>query len=86
MLPLIGLTSVLLLTSLQGCASTEYALQPFPSELAENCVKRPVALETNGQLAIAYKTRDQDLDICNADKAALRAWLKSIDAPPRGAN
>lgn len=42
--------------------------------LLEDCDKRPVRLETNGDLAIAYKTRDQDVDICNADKAALRAF------------
>jgi len=42
--------------------------------LLADCVKRPVRMETNGDLAIAYKTRDQDVDICNADKAALRAF------------
>ena len=43
-----------------------------------DCVKRPVKLETNGDLPVAYLTRDQDVDICNADKAALRAWRDSV--------
>jgi hypothetical protein len=44
------------------------------AELLRDCEKTAVRLETNGDLAVAYKTRDNDVDVCNADKAALRAF------------
>lgn len=64
---------------LTGCATTEriVSITP-PADLLADCPKRPVALETWGDLAIAYRTRDQDVDRCNADKAALRLWAKEV--------
>lgn len=66
-----------LVVALAGCASTERVVSITPSaDLLVDCVKRPVALETWGDLALAFKTRDQDFDRCNADKAALRVWAR----------
>lgn len=68
-----------LVVALMGCASTERVVSITPpADLLRDCVKRPVALETWGDLAIAYRTRDQDVDTCNADKAALRLWVKEV--------
>jgi len=47
-------------------------------ELLADCKERPVKLETNGDIIIAYQSVRGDLKRCNADKAALRAWAKEI--------
>jgi len=60
-----------------ACNSIRYVNVGPEDSLLADCVKRPVALETVGDLAVAYKTRDQDVDICNADKAALREFYAS---------
>lgn len=68
-----------LVVALAGCASTERVVSITPpADLLVDCTKRPVALETWGDLALAYKTRDQDMDTCNADKAALRRWVREV--------
>lgn len=76
----IGLTSLFLLSFATACQTTDRQVVSIIPEatLLEDCVKRPVRLETNGDLAVAYATRDQDVDICNADKAALRAWARTV--------
>jgi len=51
-----------------------------PVELLADCKERPVKLETNGDIIIAYQSVRGDLKRCNADKAALRAWAKEIQA------
>ena len=67
------------MTSVTACQTTEriVSITP-PAELLEPCVKREVRMETNGDLVVAYAIRDFDLDVCNADKAALRAWRDSV--------
>ena len=75
----IGLISLFLLTSVGACQTTRQVVSIVPpAELLEDCVKRAVRLETNGDLAVAYAIRDFDVDVCNADKAALRAWRDSV--------
>lgn len=65
---------------LPACASkqveTRFAIPP--AELMADCVRRTVKLEVNGDLAVAYQTRDNDLARCNADKAALRSWASEV--------
>lgn len=76
MLTRIGLISLCLVTFASGCASRTTPVQLVPDqELLADCPRTAVRLETNGDLAIAYRTRDQDLSRCNADKAALRAFF-----------
>lgn len=71
-----GMCAVLLMA---GCAHAPTVVSITPSaDLLADCPKRPVALETWGDLALAYKTRDQDFDRCNADKAALRVWAREV--------
>jgi hypothetical protein len=67
------------MTSVGACQTTPQVVSVVPpAELLEDCVRRPVRMETNGDLVVAYAIRDQDLDICNADKAALRVWRDSV--------
>lgn len=70
----LGLISLSLLSFVSACGSVRYVTVAPEAYLLADCVKRTVTLETNGDLAVAYVTRDQDVDICNADKAALREF------------
>lgn len=76
-----GLTSLFLMASLTGCATTEYitvverALPP--AHLLEDC-KGPVPIrpKTNGELTEHLGEWRAALRNCNTDKAALRAWAE----------
>lgn len=70
--------SVLLVTA---CTTTrvDYALPE--ASLLRDCIRTNVQpIETNAQLAAAYLKRDNDLAVCNADKAALRVWAETMKA------
>jgi hypothetical protein len=75
----IGLISLFLMVFVGGCGSTKYVqLKPDPT-LLQDCPRTEVVLLVNGDLALAFRARDQDLSRCNADKAALRAFYGTED-------
>lgn len=72
-----GLCILTLLPLLSGCAERLVYATP-PVELLADCPKPSPVIETNGALAQAYVLRGHAIDLCNADKAALRAWVKEL--------
>lgn len=72
-----GVAILALLPLLTGCAERLVYATP-PVELLADCPKPAPVIETNGELAQAYVLRGHALDLCNADKAALRAWVKEL--------
>lgn len=47
-----------------------------PDDLLQDCVPIVVTVTTNGDLLKLIQSYRNALDLCNADKAALRAWSK----------
>lgn len=61
--------------SLQGCLATLPADRLLPPvELLQDCVAVCPEIKTNAELARCALIRKQALEICNADKGALRKW------------
>lgn len=74
--------------SLAACGSKQVALLPPPAALTADCPETAtivdaaiIALEqgtaiivTNGDLVRKIRALRLDLQLCNADKAGLRAW------------
>lgn len=58
-----------------GCASTSTVKQVPPPALTQDCpTPPPRPLQTNMDLLWVIQDFRLALDLCNADKAALRAW------------
>lgn len=73
----IGLISLCLLLSLTACQTSKGLILP-PDSLLADCPKTTMEVRVNGDLVRKLELRDQDLDNCNADKKALRGWVKDI--------
>ena len=74
-----GLLSLCLLVLLSGCA-TPINDTP-PSYLLEDCVAVRVNAATNADLLDIIDNQRRALRACNDDKAALREWAASKEAP-----
>lgn len=73
-----GLTSLFLLLCLTACATVG---RP-PAEFLEDCaITQPAEGEiTNRDVVILAEERAWDVERCNVDKKALRAWYEGYDA------
>ena len=77
----IGAISLFLLLSLSACAGkTHYNILVPPTDLMADCPEPKPRLVTNEDLTIGYLDMRQALRVCNADKAALRAWAVEATA------
>lgn len=78
-----GLISLCLLLSLTACQTKGLILPP--ESLLMDCPKTPMEVQVNGDLVRKIELRDRDIDNCNADKSALRTWVKDVKskAPKR---
>jgi hypothetical protein len=77
----LGLTSLCLALSLTACGNRYHpkALPtPIPEEFTEDCSETPVDINYNRDLATKIVTLKADLKLCNADKAAMRAYNRII--------
>jgi hypothetical protein len=77
----LGLTSLCLALSLTACGSRYHpqALPtPIPEEFTEDCPETQVEINYNRDLATKIVTLKSDLKMCNADKAAMRAYNRII--------
>ena len=75
MLPCLGM----LLTS---CGKREISVRAIPTppaSLLVDCPERPVDIKTNRDIALKVVSLKEDLGLCNADKAALRAWVDGVN-------
>lgn len=65
---------------LAACSTTERLVREQPPlELIRECVKPPLRVTTNGELASSLKAMEAALDLCNIDKATLRRWSEHGD-------
>ena len=74
---LCGLMSLCLMMSLTSCVTLK---QP-PTEYLEDCKITYLAKDspTNADLVRVAVAREYDTKLCNADKAALRAWYDGYE-------
>lgn len=49
-----------------------------PNELLKDCKDKARVIRTNEDLAEAYNDRGTILELCNADKEALRKWRDTL--------
>jgi uncharacterized lipoprotein YajG len=50
-----------------------------PAEYLQECVAKLVPIKVNGDLVRNYAAVKTALKLCNADKAALRAWAAAVE-------
>lgn len=67
-----------LILGLAGCGTTGFIAPP--ADLVADCPKASPDVRTNLDLAAGYNLRGRQLDDCNADKAAIRAWIAEMEA------
>lgn len=71
------------MTFLSACGTTKTITVATPvlppAQYLQECVAQLVPIRTNGDLAINYQALKRALKLCNADKAALRAWAASLE-------
>lgn len=74
-----GLISLSLATCLAACQTTRsVVIQPDAALLAD-CPRTAVALAVNADLGRAVLQGREDLDACNVDKRALRAFYDGVN-------
>lgn len=83
-LVLSGLTSLCLLLSSTACATKIETIsvptpQAPPAQYLRDCVAEKVEVRVNADLVRQNLALKQALRLCNADKAALRAWAAAIE-------
>jgi len=66
-----------LILGLVGCATGPEFVLP-DDRLLQDCPKAGIEGNTNLDLAVGYNARGRNIDECNADKAALRAWRDAL--------
>lgn len=66
-----------LILGLVGCATGPELVLPDDALLAD-CPKAGIKGVTNLDLAVGFNDRGRNIDECNADKAALRAWRDAL--------
>lgn len=69
-------STLLVAAALAGCTHVS-GLSP-PAEYLRDCTYDTSVPRTNGELLRQRNDRGDALDLCNADKAALREWAKNI--------
>lgn len=85
-MPLRLILTGLLSLSLTACGTPSGLSSTLPpSHLLESCPEPswPVSGGTNGDLARLLREYQLALDLCNADKAGLRAWAEGLRGKTR---
>lgn len=67
---------LVLVTALAGCTRS-VAILP-PAHLLADCTYSRTVPRTNGELLAQRNERGDALDLCNADKEALRVWRDAL--------